>query len=423
MRRGSRNPNENPGVKPVEKIELPEKVSKKRVVLVAVLLVVGLAFIAFALVSWLSKGNGWTEIQPTQASAQSVSGDFIFQYELGNHAELSATAEHKALAALYGEACSTAYRLFTAEAEFTKVNNLYYINRHVGEEIEVDPALYAAFELFEKHGSRLMYAAPLMIDYKNMFTSDDDVIAAEFDPYKNADIAKFAADACIFIDNNAHVSLQLLGNNKVCLFVSEEYLAFAKENGIVEFINFYPVRNALAIDYVAGVLKENGFTAGNITSYDGFTRDLDTRDISYSYNLFAKVDGKIYSAARFEYTGAKSIVFLRAFSISARDDTYYEYENGDVRHPFVDTADGLCKNSLENLVAYSDGLGCADILLSVLPAYVADSFDSAALFKHSERGVHCIYFDGTDICYDEEGAVLNGIFENENIKFTPKLWH
>ena len=52
---------------------------------------------------------------------------------------------------------------------FDGVKNLYYINQHPNEEIEVEEVLYQAFSLLEKYGNRAIYLAPVYIQYKNLF--------------------------------------------------------------------------------------------------------------------------------------------------------------------------------------------------------------------------------------------------------------
>ena len=57
--------------------------------------------------------------------------------------------------------------------------------------------------------------------------------------------------------------------------VSDDYLAFAEKNFISDFIDFSWMKNAFITDYVADVMIDNGYTLGSLTSYDGFTRNLD----------------------------------------------------------------------------------------------------------------------------------------------------
>lgn len=71
------------------------------------------------------------------------------------------------------------------------------------------------------------------------------------------------------------MNVELLGGNQVKLSVSDDYLAFAEKNFISDFIDFSWMKNAFITDYVADVMIDNGYTLGSLTSYDGFTRNLD----------------------------------------------------------------------------------------------------------------------------------------------------
>jgi len=54
------------------------------------------------------------------------------------------------------------------------------------------------------------------------FFCEDDSQTVDYDPYQNSEIAAYAGD-------KDSVEIKFLGDDQVCLFVSEEYLAFAEE--------------------------------------------------------------------------------------------------------------------------------------------------------------------------------------------------
>ncbi len=419
MRRGGRNPNQNPGVKPVERIELSEKMPIKRLIAAGILLAIGLGFFGYALSTGLSREKGWTEVEPMRQSAESVAVDFTLYYELGV-SEKSTTAEYKAVSALYTEACAKAYRLFHAQYGFEDVHNPYYINRHPGEVITVDPVLYDALETVVQSNSRVLFAAPYYTQYANLFRDSEDSSAAQSDPYKSQEISDFYKALSVFTASGEHVSLDLLGQNQLRLNVSEAYLAYAKENGIENFIDFYWLRNAFVADYIAETLTGQGYPYGTITSFDGFMRVFDTRQMEWTYNLYGRVEGVQYDAARLGYTGGNSLVFLRAFRMNDRDETYYAYKTGEERHPYIDPIDGLCKNTTDTLVSYSYTKGCGEVLLSMLPAYIGETFDPAVVSRMQEQQVYSVWFDGTKLLYNDTEAKITPI-PREDLTFTAQL--
>ncbi len=419
MGRGkSRNPRENPGVRPVTQLELSQKSPKKRIILAVVLLVIGVGFLGYGVFNALSQEEGWTEIEPLSASAESVASDLTFLYDLGASGN-SAGAEYKALSRLYSELCAEAFRLFDADLAFDGVYNLYFINHRPGETVTVDPALYHAFEQLARSGSRLLFAAPYYTEYYNLFSADDDVLAAEVDPYKNPEIAAYFESLSVYTSSEEHVRLELLGDCKVKLVVSEEYRAFAAREGIESYLDFGWARNAFALDYIADALIENGFSNGNLSSYDGFVRVMDTRETSYSYQLYSQYEGRIYGAARFDYKGANSIVLLHSYQMSEREVNYYAYKDGALRFPYVDPDDGFCHAAAAEMVSYSRDASCAEVLLSMLPVYLSDTLDRDAVAELAEDGVYSIYFDGFDIRYNDPAAVFQNVYQYGDIAFKP----
>ena len=408
-----------PDEKPVQKIELSEKGVTKRAILAVALLAFGLMFIGYSVYNWLSRDNGWTRIEPTKITAESAATDLNLLYELGV-SDMASTAEYKAVSTLYTELCANAFRIFHADYGYEDVHNPYYINRNIDREIEVEPALYRAFEQIEQSGNRFLFAAPFYTEYRNMFADTEDYSVAQLDPYKSESVAEYFARLSVFTSSEEHVDLELLGDNKVKLAVSDEFKSFADENGIDTFIDFFWAKNAFIVDYIAESLVAEGYVFGSISSVDGFMRTFDTRDASFTYELLGRVENKGYKAGKLEYKGANSIVFLRSFKLYDTDMIYYRYEDGTERHAYIDVNDGLCKNALDTLTAYSYNLSCGEVLLSVMPFYVADEADFTRLTTLAEEGVFSAWFDGFSICYNEENAIIKGLYDDGEKKFAAK---
>lgn len=390
---GRRVGNRNiPRPKPVEKIELSKRHIKQRTILTALLLVIGMAALGYALYSYFAAESGWQEIAADNAAALSGREEFVLLYELGS-GDLSASAEKKALTALYTEALQTSYRLFDNDMLYEGISNVRYINQHPNETITVDASLYQAFSLVQRCGSRYLYLAPAYAYYDNIFYCHDDSELVNFDPHLSEAVrADFDALAAFARDPGA-VDLQLLDGNRVVLKVSEAYLQYASENGVESFIDFYWMKNAFMTDYLAQRLAADGYSAGCISSYDGFVRNLDGRGTQYAFALYNRSEQTVYQAETMRYTGPESIVFLRGYPLNSLDSRhYYELADGQIRTPYLDIADGLNRSALDNLVMYSGDLGCAELALRAAPVYIADSFREDALRALAEEGIGSIYF-------------------------------
>ena len=260
--------------------------------------------------------------------------------------------------------------------------------------------------------------APIYAQYDDIFYCNDDSELVNYDPYLNEQVAADYQEIALFANNPEAIDIQLLEDNKIMLYVSDEYLAYAEENYITDYIDFFWMKNAFIADYIASVLIENGYTAGSISSFDGFVRNLDTTDVTYSFNIFDKQEDNVYVAAAMQYTGAHSIVFLRNYMMNSYDEQYYyQLSNGDVRTSYVDIADGYCKSAVNNLVSYSADLGCAEVLMQMMPIYIADTFDAQALLSLMENGIHSIYCENGVIYYNEKSLVLTELYQKEDVQY------
>ncbi len=412
MRRRGRDSGANPVVRPLIKVELDETHHKKRWIWVVGLLVIGLSFLGYAIFSALTKDPGWGQIKPVTATSDSVAGDMILYYELGA-TDRSPTAEHKELSRLYTEACIEAYRMFSVQQAFDGVQNLYQVNLHLNSPVTVEPALYRAFELMERTGSRILFAAPFYREYGNLFASSDDGYAEQYDPRKSEEVADYFAALSTFTASAEHIRLELLGENTVKLVVSDAYRAFAGENGIEIFVDLHWTRNAFAVDWIAERLMEQGFTHGTLSSYDGFIRSLDERAVEYAnplYGMVIREDGQYADIATLRYVGRQSTVYLRAHRLYEYDNMYYTYKDGERRHPYVDVNDGLCKSATDGMIAYAGDKSCAEILFAMIPVYLSDSLSDSGLADMKHAGISSVYVEGTTVHHNDPEAKLTNVY-------------
>ncbi len=406
-----------PHPKPVEKIELSEKHIGLRLILTVLLLLAGAGLITYAISSLFSADAGWCRIE-SNAESYHCGEDFTFLYDLGA-GEMSAAAEKKAVTALYSDATELAFQLFTNDVEYDGVHNIYDINRHPNEVLEVDALLYNAFSLVQAYGDRSIYLAPVYARYDDLFFCTDDSQAADFDPRLNAEVAADYAEIAAYAGDADAVDIKLLGDNRIRLEVSEEYLAYAADNYIESFVDFFWLKNAFIADYLAEVMISGGYTRGCLSSNDGFIRNLDDSGVSYSYDISDRVDQTVYSAARMTYSGPASIVDLRDYG--ADSQYYYTYGSGEIRTPYLDIKDGVCKSSISGLICYSREQGCAETLLQMIPVYIADSFRMEELSEMADRKVYSICCADRRIFYTDPSLTLTDLYEEGDVRYMAEL--
>lgn len=383
----------------------------------AVLLVIGAVALANAVSGMFSAQEGW---QAIEASAQgpTCAEELVFFYELGA-GESSAAEEGRTLTALYSDACRRLYQLFHPVERFEGLTNLRDISLHPNETLTVDRALYRAFEAVQRHGDRTVYLGPVYARYNDLFFRQDDIQLTDFDPWLNEDVGQEYGALAAFARDRSAIDLRLLGDNQVCLYVSEEYLAYAQEEGVECFLDFGWLKNAFIVDELATVMAENGFTHGSISSYDGFQRNLDDRGTDYSLNVLDYVDGTIYPAAVLNYRGPRSMVCLRDYAASDLDwQRIYQLESGQLRTTYLSPEDGLCRSAIHDLICYSDEAGCGEIALSAGPIYVADTLDAGALNRLAGEGFQSIYCRDRVIHATEPGANLTKLYQGDGVAYT-----
>ncbi len=395
-----------PHPKPVTKIDIPTEHGRLRLILTVIFLAVGAFFIAYGVSNLSAKDSGWNEIE-VNSSELNCSSDFVFLYCLGEDGA-SAKAENKELTALYSDAAEYAFRMFTNDVGYEDVHNIYYINRHPNEEMEIDDVLYQAFSLIRESGDRSLYLAPVYEQYDGVFHCTEEYQTVEYDPYLNQDVADYYAAIARFANDTQMIDLELLGENRICLHVAEEYLSFASENEIESFIDFYWMKNAFIADYLAEEILSAGYSRGCISSVDGFTRNLDHSGELYSYTFYDRADSMIYPAANVQYSGPAGIVYLHDYALNSDQLLFYAYPGGEIRTPYLDTRDGFCKSACSDLVCYSSELGCSEILLRMIPVYIADTLQNNTLTGLAEEGIFSIYSENSRICYND--ADLNLTF-------------
>lgn len=394
--------------RPVTRVELSEKNKTLRLIAAIALLIIGAVGITVGIMSLLNKETGWQEVQVT-AQERNCSENFVLQYHFaGSGAE--ATAVNRKLQTVYGDACVKAYQLFTPDEEIAGVNNLYYVNHNPNTEITVDPVLYGAFEKLD--GTPWLYLGPVYNHYYNLILNTEESMVEELDPVVSTQAADYVGKLAEFAADRNAVSLELLGNNRVKLHVSQEYLDFAKAEEVETFLDFAYLTNAFIIDYMADALIAEGLTAGYLSSVDGYTRNLVGTE-TFSFNIFDRVGDTVYPAGVMNYRGPVSMVFLKNYALTV-SDAFYRGSGDHIVHLLADPQDGICRTSRTNLVTYSYEEGCADVLLKTLPSFVGSN---TAL----PEGVFSVWCEDGEICYNDEAVSFGTLLNSEEISYRAVL--
>ena len=251
-----------------------------------------------------------------------------------------------------------------------------------------------------------------------MFLSESDPEAEERDPNKNPEVRAYIDEMMAYISDEEMISLELLGDNQVRLNVHEEYLEFARKNGIEEFIDFGWMTNGFTIDYLADQLVAAGYTNGYLASYNGFTRNLVQKDQSFRQNLFDLQGRDIIMPAVIDYSGQMSLVCLRNFPLHDLDQwSTYVYGDGSTVTSLIDAADGFNKGAASSFLGYSKDYGCAELMLNLIPVYLTDNIRTEAVAELAQQNIFGAWYDNGTLYYSDSELKLEMLPISEGVYY------
>lgn len=369
-----------------------EQKRKNRLIIVILVLAVLAAGAVIWLIASLRNDSGWREITVKSGPEPDCSTSFSFWYRISRS---EGGRDYSAVSAAYANAAKRLYGIFDAAGAHEGIVGMWAVNASPGEAVTVEPELYRAFSLMEEDGGRFLYLAPVYAVYHELFFSSDDLLAAEYDPYRNAETAAYFAELMPFLTDPGHVRLELLGNDTVRLVLSDEYAAFAAENGITRFIDFYWMENAFILDLLAESIAATGYTMGYVVSREGWIRCLDGSGEKYALAVLDRQGQSVRTAAKMIYDGPMQIVSLHDHT---EEDTYSDYyfawPDGSYATAYADPADGYYKSAYSDLILYGRDTSCAGLLLAAAKMMIADEADPDLPGGLDKAGIWAVFRDG-----------------------------
>ena len=381
-------------MRPVKKVEVDHKHVRLRVVLLVLCILVAVFALWHGFHLLVSKQPGWQTVE-ISSDTRNCSGDFTLQYYLSG----GVNQEYRQVVAVYEQACTDAYRYFHTDGELgTIVPNT---------PVEVSSVLYQALEQIQSSGNRCIYLAPVCSEYRRMFLCDNEAEAAIYDPQQNEEIAQQIAELAAWCNDPDVIDLKLLGDNRVELKVTGQYLLYTQEFPPDSYLDFGWMTNAFVADYLAQQLTEHGLTKGYLASFDGFTRNLYAGSESFSLNIFDKQGAAIDKPAVLTYQGPMSLAVLRNYPMTEQDRwQYFAFSDGHITTAMVDPADGVSKSAVNSLVVYSPTESCATLALEAAPLYLQESWSDDAMTALKAGSIYGIWSQGKTLYHTEPSAVL-----------------
>ena len=77
----------------------------------------------------------------------------------------------------------------------------------------------------------------------------------------------------------------------------------------------------------------------------------------------------------------------------------------------------MCKASVESLIAYGKNQSCAEILLQLVPVFIADTFSNSRLLELASSDIHSLWCEGQSV-YHTDAQVDLTILPQDNMTYT-----
>lgn len=397
------------------KIEVSDKHVKARLIAAVIFLVISVVSLGYAVSILTGTDKGWQFISASGDSTV-YAAQFALSYELGA-SDQSARNENKAIRQIYSDACLKAGKAF--DNHMVSPGNIRTLNDSPNEVVELDSVLYKALELLEQSGDRTVYLGPAFLLYENIFSCTEDWQLEDFDPADNEELGKLFGRIAAYARDSDSVKVELLGENRARLCVSKEYLAFLEYEELDGPLDFGWMKNAFITDFIADSLISAGYTRGNISSFDGYTRNMDdSSGTMYSLNIFDYADGAAVVAARLDYQGSMNFVSYRNFPVNDMDfQRIYVPAGGERKTMYLSLEDGLPCTGADSLTVYSDTLGCAEILLLASPVYQQEKVTDDNLVRLTKHGAWSVLAGEHRLVVTDTQGKLNGIYDGYEVEF------
>lgn len=356
----------------VKKVELSDKHIVLRIILVVVFLAAGITGIFFGVKSCSEVPGGWTVIK-ANVKEDNCSTDFVFNYNLGK-SSVGTYQEKTLLEKNFSEYSIYTYKIFNPDKTYENTKNVAYLNNHPNEVIEVSTLLYNAIKAIVDNNSSYLFYGPIYNDYDTLLSLNTDDEMKSLDPNYTASQATFFGQIANFV-NESKVSISVLENNCVRLNLSDDYLAFIKENDITRIIDFYRLRNAFIIDYMAECFIKDGLKNGYMVSKDGYLANFGVEDVSAVFTKF--MDNKVSNVGTYKLTGSASMVMYRSYPYLTTS-LYHRYLDGKILSTYINK-DGKYETSTDTLFVYASDKKVSDLAIKSYYLFATKELNLASL--------------------------------------------
>lgn len=267
---------------------------------------------------------------------------------------------------LYCSELMNLYACLDDENEYTHYKSIAVINNHPNEEVEVSSLTYEvltdAYQKTSENENYSVFAGPLYSFWEEQMSTVRKSEQIENDPINNIENATYLAKVATYVASKDHVDLKFLGNNKVKLVVSDEYVNYLKENKReASFVSLNILKNSYIIERLSDYLNTNNLDRGIVYTDDGLLSQHKRLDKAQNYAFYTllKQEDKRYVTNIASITGylPSSASCFRNFQVNSDYvNRYYDFEKDGViyyRSLNINIKTGIPTNYLLSSSIYS----------------------------------------------------------------------
>ena len=269
---------------------------------------------------------------------------------------------------IYTDSLQYTYQMYDDKVEHPGYSSLSVINDNINKDVDVTPELYTLLEdLLTKSvasNNYSIYADPLY-EYWDLLFSLTKLDQENNDPKNNLDYKNRLETILSYIHNENHVKLNLLGDNKVHLHVSEEYAKFREDNDLsFSYISMNVLKDAYRVSDLAQKLTEYGYVAGYITTSSGMLVSLKDNE-KPTYVLYDKENGQTGKYAVASFVSPSSATSLRRYASGSSVDyvPYYVLNDGTIRNAVINVNTGYGDEKYVSSTLFVKSLNVIDTCL------------------------------------------------------------
>ena len=343
---------------------------RKNVVrLILFLLALGIAVTAFSMgVTQIGRReSGYYEVEPTAQANATVfdSGVRLTYYFEGKSSQIR--LQQNELQKQFSDVLLRAYQLLDARHTYEGMNNLASLNRRPGEEMPIDPALWAVLsDALDRQALGEGYspfAGAVEAEWDALLYLEE---PEGFDPL----VDEYQAERIQALSGaEAHCALALR-EGTAAFTVDGEYLSLLEEYEVsAPVLTLGRLRDAYLLDLVARELAALGYTRGYLHTDGGLTVMLEKGQCEYA--LYTLLDGKSVPACALLSEAPSACCLTHAFPAAGQQYGYYSVQAGGKTHLRYGNVDARTGQPGEALLSGALVGGGGDLVDLAYRAFVA----------------------------------------------------